>query len=101
MYKSQSLSYSDQNAIRELIEFQRQKLNQTQKQLEETEQRTKEVKTITQDLLSKLNNEYRKGKLFDDDQQSQHSSDTSSMADEREIHTKLERILHILDEYVT
>ena len=32
------------------------------------------------------------------DQQSKHESDTSSMADEREIHLKLNQILTILDD---
>jgi len=39
----------------------------TQQQLQESEKRTNEIKTITEGLLRKLNDEYRKGKIFDDD----------------------------------
>lgn len=62
-----------------------------------------QIKTITEELLNRLNESYNQGKALpvDDDSLSQVSmreSDTSSVADEKEIHQKLKQILQILNE---
>ena len=58
-----------------------------------------QIKTITKELLAKLNESYGVAGQTDEDQLSQISrdSETSSVADEKEIHQKLQQILQILN----
>lgn len=59
-----------------------------------------QIKTITEELLKQLNDAYNQGKpVVDEDGLSVDSrSETSSVADEREIQHKLQQILHLLTE---
>ena len=57
-------------------------------------EKNQQIKQITQELLDRLNsNAQADGSptraITDMDQQSRHESDTSSLADEKEIHNKL------------
>ena len=67
-----------------------------------SEHNTKDqIKTITQELLNKLNENYNQGKQLpeiDNLSQVDSKSETSSVADEREIQHKLQQILQLLNE---
>lgn len=64
-------------------------------------ERNQQVKQITQELLDRLNSNYQADGsptkiMQQDDQQSRHESDTSSLADEKEIHNKLSQIMNLI-----
>ena len=64
-------------------------------------EKNQQIKQITQELLDRLNsNAQADGSptraLTDMDQQSRHESDTSSLADEKEIHNKLSQIMCLI-----
>ena len=56
--------------------------------LETKQEKDDKIRTITEELLAKLNQTYADGKELDS--VSRHESDTSSMAEERELHGKLD-----------
>ena len=66
-------------------------------------QKNQQIKQLTQELLDRLTNaaEAEGGsptRTFDEmEQQSRHESDTSSLADEKEIHNKLTQILNLIN----
>lgn len=64
-------------------------------------EKNQQIKQITQELLERLSNGPATGSTefeLQDDQQSRHESDTSSLADEKEIHNKLTQIMNLIAE---
>lgn len=57
-----------------------------------------QIKQITKELLERLQSQRieHAGAEFELEQQSRHESDSSSLADEKEIHNKLSQILHLI-----
>lgn len=86
--------------MRQIIDRQRQLLKLKEDQINTEVFKRDYIKTITEELLRQLNDAYSKDKEWiDNDGLSVDSrSETSSVADEREIQHKLKQILHILTE---
>lgn len=86
--------------MRQIIDRQRQLLKLKVDQINTEVFKRDYIKTITEELLRQLNDAYSKDKEWiDNDGLSVDSrSETSSVADEREIQHKLKQILHILTE---
>lgn len=64
-------------------------------------EKNQQIKQITQELLERLSNGPATGSTefeLQADQQSRHESDTSSLADEKEIHNKLTQIMNLIAE---
>ena len=64
-------------------------------------EKNQQIKQITQELLERLNNANGDNSPSPDghdmmEQQSRHESDSSSLADEKEIHNKLTQILNLI-----
>ncbi len=93
LYQSDvSLSGEEQNQIRDIIERQRSLLNLKEDQLMSKAEKNQQIKQITQELLDRLSSNPDGQNQLNEiqaDQQSRHESDTSSLADEKEIHNKL------------
>jgi predicted HD phosphohydrolase len=86
--------------MNEIISSQRALLRKKEETIKTENMKQTQIKTITQELLQKLNESYQSKPLSDEDQLSQidSRSETSSVADEKEIHSKLKQILHILNQ---
>lgn len=65
-------------------------------------EKTQQIKQITKELLDRLNRAHEaegspsKHQEFEMEQQSRHESDSSSLADEKEVHNKLTQILSLI-----
>jgi len=92
------LPEEEQKQMEHIILRQREIIARREKKLKTEKSTMVQIKTITEDLLRKLDDTYNQQKrvVIEEDSVSERDSETSSMADEKEIHHKLRQILTII-----
>lgn len=84
--------------MKRIIMRQRDLLRRREEVIKSEEVNKSQIKALTEELLKQLNETYNlTHKQGEEDQVSLHSGDSSSIADEREIQSKLKQILRMLD----